>query len=122
MSRGMNHLGSPAGEYDQRVTVWKNKPTTNPDGQQIEVPVEFIERWVKVEPIGGTRGEKEQIVANQTQAHITHRLRMRSDTQSRTIDETMWITLRDGTRLDITRIIDVDVRKVELEIECNRRV
>ncbi len=111
-------IGSGAGQYDKRVTVWKNVPTTNDDGQRVQTPVEFIERWARIMPITGT----ERFIAQQTKADITHRVRMRSDSQTRTITAKMWITMRDGTRLDIKRVFDVDVRKVELELECNQRI
>ncbi len=114
----MNRIGSPAGEYDKRVTVWEDVPTANNDGQLVPVATEFIERWVKITPIAGT----ERFIAQQTKADITHRVRMRSDTQTRTITTKMWITMRGGTRLDIKRVFDVDVRKVELELECNQRI
>jgi SPP1 family predicted phage head-tail adaptor len=106
-----------AGQYDHRVTVWKNVPTPNPDGQQVEVPTEFITRWARVKPVAG----RERFLAQQTQADTTHRVRVRSDGQTRTITPAMWITLRDGTRLDITRAFDVDMRRVEIEMECNHR-
>jgi hypothetical protein len=34
----------------------------------------------------------------------------------------MWIKLRDGTRLDIKRTGDLEMKRIELEIECNERV
>ncbi len=110
--------GSPAGDYNHRITVWRNEPTTNPDGQQVEVPVEFIERWVSVETMDGTEG----VIGKQTQAHVTHRVKMRYDTQTQTITAKMWITLRDGTRLDITNSVDVTGRKIELELSCTQRI
>ncbi len=118
----MNTRGLPAGQYDQRVTVWKNVPTTNSDGQRVENATEFIERWARVRPIGAIVGAQERFIAQQTKADVTHQVRMRSDTQTRTITPKMWLTLRDGTRLNIAGVIDVDVRKVELELECNQRI
>jgi len=111
-------IGAWAGEYDQRVTIYQNQPTTNADGQEVEGEVEFLQRWAKVTPIAG----QERFLAQQTQADITHRVRMRSDVQTRTITPAMWLKLLDGTRLDIKRAFDVDLRRVELELECNQRV
>jgi SPP1 family predicted phage head-tail adaptor len=83
-----------AGQYDKRVTVWENVPSTNDDGQQVETPVEFITRWASVKPLTG----RERFLAQQTQADTTHRVRVRSDGQTRTITPAMWITLRDGLK------------------------
>jgi len=107
-----------AGEYDHRVTVCKNVPTTNTDGQQVAAESEWIRRWCKVMPLSG----RERMLAQQTQADITYRVRMRNDTQTRTITPLMHLKLMDGTVLNIKRVFDVDVRKVELELECNERV
>lgn len=106
-----------AGKYDQRVAVWANEPTTNPDGQEVEVPVKFIERWASVRPMGG----REFVQAQQAQVDLTHQVRMRYDTQSKTITAKHWLTLRNGTRLDIKRVYDVDLRHEELALECNNR-
>lgn len=108
-----------AGEYDHRVTVCKNVPTKDDDdGQMVAAESEWIRRWAKVIPVSGT----ERLLAQQTQADITYRVRMRNDTQTRTITPAMHLKLRDGTVLNIKRVFDVDVRKVELEMECNQRV
>jgi len=80
-------------------------------------PGEYDQR-VTIEPYGG--GERHQ--NKQQQADITHRVRMRSDSQSRTITPRDWLLLADGTRLDIERVYDVDLRKVELAIECKEVV
>lgn len=106
-----------AGEYDQRVTICKNVPTTNTDGQQVEVESEWIQRWAAVEPVGGG----ERYGPQQVQADVTHTIKMRSDTQTRTITPEMWIKLRDGRRLNIKRVVDLRMRRIELEIECNER-
>lgn len=107
-----------SGEYDQRVTICKNVPTYNPDGQAVEVPTEWIRRWAAVHPVGGG----ERYGPQQVQADVTHRIRMRSDTQTRLITPEMWMKLRDGTRLDIKRVVDLEMKRIELEIECNERV
>jgi len=107
-----------AGEYDHRVTICKNEPTTNDDGQQVENEVEWIRRWANVRPISGT----ERYGPQQVQADVTYRVRMRSDTQTRTITPEMWLKLRDGTQLNIRRAYDLELRKIEIEMECNERV
>ena len=107
-----------AGGYDQRVTVWKNEPTTNDDGQRIESATEYIQRWASIKPLSG----RESFLAQQTRADVTHRVRMRSDSQTRTITPKHWLTLRDGTRLNITRVFDVDMQNIEIEMECKQRI
>jgi len=107
-----------AGEYDQRVTIWRNVPTVNSDGQKVEVATEYIRRKVSVRPLSG----KERFLAQQTQADVTHRVRMRRDNQTKAITPKDWLSLRDGTRLDVTRVFDVDMARRELELECKQRV
>lgn len=110
------------GKYNQRVTVWKNEPTTNDDGQRVENEVKFIERWAYVRPGGVRRSSGGEVYrAQQQQSDLTHHVQILSDRQTRTIDTGMWLTLRDGTRLDITRIYDFDLRRIELILECNHR-
>ncbi len=110
------------GSYDRRVTVWQNEPTYNTDRQPVENGVEFISRWVNVRPVAGPERGGERFQAQQTQADVTHLVRMHSDSQTRTITPKMWLTLHNGTRLDITRITDVGFRQIELELECNERI
>ena len=114
---GAPQIGGLAGEYDQRVTVWKDAPTTNADGQRVENSTEVGRRWCSIHPLSG----RERFMAQQAQADVTHRVRMRSDTLTRTIRPTHWLTMRDGTRLDIERVFDIDMRKIELELQCNER-
>lgn len=107
-----------AGDYNHRVTVCKNDPTSNPDGQKVPAESEWIRRWAKVTPLAG----RERLLAQQTQADITYRVRMRYDTQTKTIRPKMHLKLRDGTVLNIKRVFDVEMRKTEIEMECNQRV
>ena len=120
MSRASTNqaLGLQPGEYGQRVTIYRDTPTVNTDGQLVETGGALFRRWAKVEPYGG--GERYQ--NQQQQADITHRVRMRSDSQSRTITPRDWLVLADGTRLDIERVYDVDLRRVELALECKQVV
>lgn len=111
-----------AGQYDKLATIWQNEPTYNADRQPVENGVEFIERWVNIRSATGRGRGGERFQAQQMQADVSHLVRMHSDTQTRTITPKMWLTLHDGTRLDITRIVDIDNRHIELELECNQRV
>lgn len=114
----MMAIRAHAGEYDHRVTICRNEPTTNTDGQQVQAEVDWIQRWASVLPMRG--GERE--IAQQVQADVRYRVRMPSDTLTRTITSEMWLKLRDGTILNITRVVDLELRKTELELECNERV
>lgn len=120
MSRGSHFaepLGLQPGEYDQRVTVHRDTPSTNADGQRIETGAAVMRRWAKVAPYGGNEREGNQ----QQVADVTHRVLMRSDRETRNITAADWIVLRDGTRLDITRVYDEDLRRVQIVMECNQR-
>lgn len=107
-----------AGGFRQKVILWQNVPTVASDGQKVEVATEVCQRWCEVLPMSG----RERFYAQQTQADITHRVRTWSDALTRTITPKMWFTLSDGTRLDITRAFDEDLRRKVVVIECNQRV
>lgn len=111
-------VGSDAGAYNQRISICKNEPTTNTDGQRPANENVWIQRWASVNPLSG----RERLIAQQTQADVTYRVRMRYDTQTKTIDPTMHLKLRDGTVLNITRAFDLEMAKTEIELECTRRV
>ena len=111
-------LGLQPGFYDQRVSIHRDTPTTNADGQRVESGGVVFRRWARVKPTGG--GEKHE--NEQQRADITHTVYMRSDRETRAMTPKDWLTLRDGTRLDITRIYDEDLRKVQVILECTQRV
>ena len=107
-----------AGTLTHKVTICKNVPITNADGQQVSVESEWIRRWASIVPVSG----QERLLAQQTQADITSRVRMRYDRDTKTITPDMHLKLRDGTVLNIKRAFDVEMRKTEMEMECNQRV
>lgn len=108
-----------AGEYNHRVTIWKNDPDReeNADGQRPEDPKEICKRWASVMAVRAA----ERFLSLQVKQDITHAVRMRRDTVTLTFDSSYWLTLRDGTRLDIRTIHDVDDGRQELILECNQR-
>lgn len=108
-----------SGEYDKRATVWRNSTTraANADGQRPESAESYCQRWVSVMPARAV----ERFLSLQTKADITHVVRMRRDSVSKDITAGYWLTLSDGTRLDIRGVFDVDSRKIELLLECNQR-
>ncbi len=109
-----------AGKYDQRIRVYgqTTSPTRNADGQKQISETLIARRWASVLPVTGT----ERVLASQTQADVTHAIRVRSDTLTRTFTPKHWIKLSDGTRLDIKSVFDIDMRRVELQLDCNLRV
>ncbi len=108
-----------AGEYDQRASVYKNASarTANADGQRPESAELVCTRWISVMPSRAI----ERFLSQQTQADVTHAVRMRRDSATADITAGYWLTLADGTRLDIVGVFDVDSRRVELLLECNQR-
>lgn len=106
-----------AGKFDRRMTIWQNVPTVNDDGQNVEVPTKIFERWGKILPVSGM----EPIEALQQHADLTHKVRMRHDTQTATITAEMWLTKRNGDRLNIKAVRNVEEMDVEIEIDCIQR-
>lgn len=108
------------GEYRTQITIYEQTSGTTPnaDGQVPEAETAFLERWAKVIPIHG----RERFLAQQTQADVTHFVRMRYDSDTKTITPKMWVKLRDGTRLNIVRAYDPDAGRCEIELECNEPI
>lgn len=108
-----------AGDYRHRVTIWRNDSsrTANTDGQRPEDAEQFCQRWASVQPVRAA----ERYLSQQVKHDVTHEVRMRRDSSTKLIDSSYWITLRDGTRLDVRSIYDVDQEQRELRLECNER-
>ncbi len=108
-----------AGQYRERVTVYYSTPTTAADGQLIEVATKLFQPWASILPISG----RELFQSSQTQATVTHRVQMWSDSYSRTITPKHWIVRSDGTtRLNVVRVYDPKGRRKEMELECIEQV
>ena len=106
-------------KYTARVGFYVNNPdrTTATDGQRTEDPLFRFNRWANVRPISG----RERLIADQEQADVTYRVRVRSDEWTRTLTRKHWLLLTDGTRLSIKRIYDPTQERRELELECTER-
>ena len=114
-------LGTDPGRYDQRVRVFKRASgNVNADGQDENPDGETLvaRRWASVLPVTGN--ERTMVGANQ--ADVTHAVKMHSDSVTQTIAPEMWVKLGDGTRLDISSAFDVELRGVEIQLNCNKRV
>jgi SPP1 family predicted phage head-tail adaptor len=99
--------------------VYYSLPTTNTDGQKVEVAAKLYSPWAEVLPLSG----REQFQAQQAQAQLTHRVRMWSDSYSRQITPRHWLIRADGTtRLNITRVSDQTGRRKELDLDCVEQV
>ena len=106
-------------KYTNRVTFYVNSTTrtTNTDGQRPESGTVVCSRWAEVNPTSG----RERMAADQQQADVTYRLRIRSDTTTRALTRKHWLTLQDGERLNIKAIYDPTQQRQELELECTER-
>ena len=106
-------------KYTNRVTFYTNATTrtTATDGQRPESASEVCKRWVQVLPVSG----RERMAADQQQADVTYRLRVRSDDVTRTLTRKHWLVLAGGQRLNIKSIFDPTQERKELELECTER-
>lgn len=103
-----------------RVTFTRNDPgrSANTDGQLAESAEERFTRWAEVAPLRG----RERFLAQQTQADVSYLIRVRYDRETAAVDPSWWLTLTDGTRLNIVRAFDPDRGRQWIEIECNERI
>lgn len=107
-----------SGQYDQRCTFYKDDPTENDDGQLVENESEQFSRWCKVDGLYGI----EYNVGNQQISDVTHRVTLRSDSDTRTITASWWLDLPDSTRVDVIYAFDRTNLKMEVELLCRERV
>lgn len=110
-----------AANFRDRVILCEHDSTAsaNTDGQIPESEKEITERWAEIVPLRGT----ERFLANQTQADITYRVRLRHDDVTSTLTPKNWLKIKaSGQRLNIVRVYDPDLRQREIEMECKERV
>lgn len=107
--------GHGAAQYNNLVQCQLNKTTENTDGQKKQNWVTQFKRWAMVVPRGGS----EKKVFEQLLAEVDHLVRLRNDSQTRTINPPDWrIVMPDGSILNIVSRIDVDTRRIEMEFRC----
>jgi SPP1 family predicted phage head-tail adaptor len=124
----MNERDLPAraaAEYDQRVVIEVNNPTTDPSGQPIE---NWSEKLCTRSAQVITRDGREVRMWMQLQAQVSHVVRLRACLVTRTITarhRVRWInTLAGGPPgqadriLNIESVNDVNNRHVEIELRC----
>lgn len=116
----MPRVNAYAGEYDKYITVYKNDParSANTDGQRPEDDKEHCKRWGSVSPMRAT----EQLLSQQVRGTVTHEVRMRRDSVTKSITSGFWLVLTDGTRLNVVGgPFDIGSRKMELMFTCRER-
>jgi len=120
MTRVQQLIGAHPGRYCQRVTIKRqaDSQSIGSDGQLLETGATYASRWAKVAAVLGG----ERVLADQTVADVTHVVRMHSDSSTRAITPQMWLLMADGTRLDVVRVVDVQMREMEVLLLCKQRV
>jgi SPP1 family predicted phage head-tail adaptor len=101
-----------AGKLNKRV--WIQRPpeagTQNAYGEKTEVWKDWKQAWVGIEPVAGS----EQVVANTTEARITHAVTLRF-----TADLVPKMRFRYGTRvLAMVTPLDIGERGKEMTVQC----
>ncbi len=108
-----------AGELRQRITIHKAGETGSTSGAVLKSFGELEEgakRWAAIEPLSGN----EQLVGNQTEARVSHRIRMRKPEDITITSEMRCV---EGERVfHISSVVDVGERRRELELLCTEVV
>lgn len=106
----------PAGRLRHRITIQEYRVIgRNSIGGEVKDWVDIATVWAGVEPIKG----REYFAADKVRADITHRVPMRY--RPGVVPTTMRVKF--GARLfNITSVIDVEERHVDLELMCTEVV
>lgn len=108
-----------AGSYDQRVTIQQLNPApTRDDAGAVDRTDDnnwqtYAARWASIKAISGTEINE----ADQTAARATHEVRLRSDSETRTITRQMRI-IHGSRTLNIEHVSDLDAAKREMYLLC----
>lgn len=104
-----------AAKYDQRVTIEYGQLAT-PDGfgETNRVWGYLADRWASIESLTG----RELFESQQTKAQATHRVLLRFESLTSSINEGNHRLKFKGRTLNITSAIDIDSRGVEIELLC----
>lgn len=108
-------------EFRERVTVYEQTEGTsaNTDGQIPETEREICRRWAKIVTLRAS----ERFLANQTQGDVSHVVRLRYDSFTKTITCKMWLKIEaSGERLNVEASYDPDRRRREIQLDCKQRV
>ena len=103
-----------AGSLRHRFAIKTAQETTDSFGVTVETPITFATVWASIEPLSG----RELFQAQQVQAEVTHRVRMRY-----LAGVTAKMKGYYGTReFQILSVANRDERNRELEIMCKELV
>lgn len=114
-------------DYKTPVTIQKPRAAVSgdsfnqPDYQDADNWIDLFERRANVRPAGG----REFISGSQTNAEVSHLVRMRHDPETKDIVPPWRLRIGQGVSaryLDIVRAVDVDERHWEIELQCLERV
>ena len=101
------------GQLRHRITVQQLSKARNSMGEEEPGWTNFATRWASIEPISG----REYFTAQQVNAEITHRVRMR---YLKGMENTMRFLY--GTRIfQVKVIMNAEERNRELEILCTEK-
>lgn len=103
-----------AGDLRHRGTIQEYKKTRVEGGGFETQWVDIAAVWFSLEPLSG----EEQVIAQQLQATVTHRIRIRYRTGVKPYHR-----MKMGTRIfNFTSVVDPDERRRELEIMATEEV
>ena len=107
-----------AADLTHLLSVEKNEPTTNSDGQKAEAWSEKFKLWAKVT----SRGGMERRVFEQLRAECDYAVEFFWNSQSLTIKPADYRFVEDGRTLNIAAVYDPDGRKQQLVAHCTEIV
>jgi len=103
-----------AGQLRHRLTLKSRSVTPDSYGQDITAATTQATVWGSVEPLSG----RELLLAQQVQADVTHRVRIRFHDGV----HPKWTVTHDSRDLHVLSVVDVEERGIEMELLCKEAV
>lgn len=103
-----------AGKFDKRVNVLeKNEAERDEYGQPTDRWEVRFQRWADIATAGGREFRQNE----QTQAEVSHKIFLRSDSQTRNMTPKHRIEYR-GRTFELTKAVDLDEDHMEISCDC----
>lgn len=107
-----------AGKFDKRVSILeKNEATLNEYGHAVDNWEFKFKRWADFATAGGREFQQQ----DQTQSEVTHKIFLRSDTQTRRLTSKHRIQFKQRT-FELTKAVDIDEDRMEVGCDCKEIV
>lgn len=108
--------GRPAAEYNNRVTIQQNTPTTDTNGQLLDSWATYATRWARIDQVTG----QEHFKNHRLKEDVSQVVMLRHDSLTKLITPQMRIVWGSSI-LAILAAYDAETRQIEMHCLCKQR-